>query len=262
MKNSKEFFGVLSDTEILKYIKKKQIIIDPFKKENLNNCSYDVTLGEYYFREKVNGLTIANPYSSMFNKQFWMGPLRARTVEELISSPKKLYNFISKRAKQYGLPGRYIKKARIELEKSFENISLKERIILIFPGEMILAHTNEFIGGRNSINTSMQTRSSWARSFIDVCRSAGWGDIGYINRWTMEITNHSHTKIIPLVVGRRIAQIVFLKSTTPLRIYGKDAGTKYQQGLTLRAIKKNWKPEMMLPRLFIDRDINHSNQSS
>ncbi len=33
--------------------------------------------------------------------------------------------------------------------------------------------------------------------------------IGYINRWTMEITNNSRHYAIPLVVGRRVAQIVF-----------------------------------------------------
>lgn len=33
--------------------------------------------------------------------------------------------------------------------------------------------------------------------------------MGYINRWTMEITNNSQHYSIPLVVGRRIAQIVF-----------------------------------------------------
>jgi deoxycytidine triphosphate deaminase len=79
-------------------------------------------------------------------------------------------------------------------------------------GETILAHTNEFIGGRETVTTMMKARSSMGRNFIEVCKCAGWGDIGYVNRWTMEITNNSRFYSIPLVVGRRIAQIVFFDS--------------------------------------------------
>jgi dCTP deaminase len=67
------------------------------------------------------------------------------------------------------------------------------------------------------------------RNFIEVCKCAGWGDIGYINRWTMEITNNSRYYSIPLVVGRRIAQIVFFDSdgTIGERSYTSSNG-KYQ----------------------------------
>src|SRR5690348_8641441 len=50
------------------------------------------------------------------------------------------------------------------------------------------------------------------KSLISVMQCAGWGDIGYVNRWTMEITNNSRHYSIPLVVGRRCAQIVFFDS--------------------------------------------------
>lgn len=58
-----------------------------------------------------------------------------------------------------------------------------DRIIWITPGETILAHTNEFIGGCKSVTTMMKARSSLGRNFIEVCKCAGWGDVGYINRW-------------------------------------------------------------------------------
>ena len=103
----------------------------------------------------------------------------------------------------------------------------------------------------------MKARSSMGRSFISVCKCAGWGDVGYVNRWTMEIQNTSNKYYIPLVVGRRIAQLVFFE-TGPIE--GKDYadGGKYQTGKTLAELKKNWKPEMMLPRLWQDRDIKKS----
>ena len=44
-------YSLLSDTAILRYLKEGKIIIEPFKRENLSTSSYDVTLGEYYYRE-------------------------------------------------------------------------------------------------------------------------------------------------------------------------------------------------------------------
>jgi dCTP deaminase len=122
------------------------------------------------------------------------------------------------------------------------------------PGETILGHTQEFIGGRDHITTMMKARSSLGRSFISVCKCAGWGDVGYINRWTMEIQNTSNKYYIPLIVGRRIAQIVFFE-TGPIQATDYAAGGKYQSEGTLAQLKKSWKPHMMLPQLYRDRDI-------
>jgi len=46
---------------------------------------------------------------------------------------------------------------------------------------------------------------------MSVCKCAGVGDVGYIARWTMEITNHSHATI-ELPVGLRVAQILFYEA--------------------------------------------------
>ena len=95
---------------------------------------------------------------------------------------------------------------------------------MLLPGETILAHTNEFIGGRDCVTTKMKARSSMGRYFIEVCKCAGWGDVGYINRWTMEITNNSKNYIIPLVVGRRIAQMIFFETGPILEKDYTDTG--------------------------------------
>lgn len=67
--------------------------------------------------------------------------------------------------------------------------------------------------------------------------SPGWGDIGYVNRWTLEITNNSRHYSIPLVVGRRIAQIVFFdtQGTLDSRSYADDG--KYQRTADMQALK-------------------------
>ncbi len=93
----------------------------------------------------------------------------------------------------------------------------------------------------------MHARSSIGRILVQVCKCAGWGDVGYFNRWTMEITNSS-SREMPLVVGTAIAQISF-HETTP-RLVGMDYGTSgnYQKSQTLEEVRSQWKTEMMLPK--------------
>jgi len=142
----------------------------------------------------------------------------------------------------------------------FQNLKPGDKVILVAPNETILAHTIEFIGGRNgtknlpAVTSEMRARSSIGRIGIAVCKCAGWGDVGYVNRWTMEITNFS-SSVIPLPVGLRIAQIIF-HSTSPVDSddqYFKKG--KYQDEFDLKFIKKKWKPSDMLPRLYEDRDL-------
>jgi dCTP deaminase len=114
--------------------------------------------------------------------------------------------------------------------------------IMIKPGDTILAHTIEVVGGRNGFTTSMRARSSIGRSCLSVCKCAGVGDVGFIAHWTMEVTNHSHA-IVSLPVGLRIAQILFYEVGQTLKHYHG----KYGQG--------EWTPMDMLPRLYNDWDL-------
>eukprot|EP00026_Physarum_polycephalum_P013937 Phypoly_transcript_14398.p2 GENE.Phypoly_transcript_14398~~Phypoly_transcript_14398.p2 ORF type:complete len:104 (+),score=8.59 Phypoly_transcript_14398:561-872(+) len=100
----------------------------------------------------------------------------------------------------------------------------------------------------------MKARSSMGRNFIEVCKCAGWGDVGYVNRWTMEITNNSRHYSIPLVVGRRIAQLVFFDSEGILDKSYEKSG-KYQTTDDLETLQKNWTPYDMLPKMYKDKEI-------
>lgn len=220
----------LSDKKIIEEIKKGDIVIQPFKKENLATSSYDVTLGEWFFRE--------HPHTD---------------------SDRRIYNFYNKAHTDYvwGTEPEHAQKASVVFKKydfDWEGIQPDDRIVLLEPGETILAHTQEFIGGKNHITTMMKARSSIGRNFIEVCKCAGWGDVGYINRWTMEITNNSRHYVIPLVVGRRIAQIIFFE-TGPILGDDYTKNGKYNASTNLSVVKKAWKPTMMLPRTYADRDI-------
>ena len=220
----------LSDKEILEHIKKGTVVIEPFNKRNLCTSSYDVTLGEWYFREQKNNYFLN--YYNIFNKKhtdaIWgTKPLRAEKARDIFKHVKDF---------------------------DYTGIAPDDKIILLEPGETVLAHTNEFIGGRKVVTTMMKARSSLGRNFIEVCKCAGWGDVGYTNRWTMEITNNSRHYAIPLVVGRRVAQIIFFETGEILESDYAKSG-KYQTSDKLSELKKAWKPESMLPRLYLDRDI-------
>jgi dCTP deaminase len=223
----------LSDKKILENKKSGDIIIEPFKIENLATSSYDVTLGEYYYREQRPeryNHDIFNIYSEKDMNHVWKGTdfKKAKKASEVF----KNYKF------------------------DFIGISPSDKVILLKPGETILAHTNEYIGGKNHITTMMKARSSMGRSFIEVCKCAGWGDVGYVNRWTMEITNNSRNYSVPLVVGRRIAQIVFFETGEINGVdYSEIKTSKYSSSTDMKILKKNWKPTDMLPKLYKDRDI-------
>ncbi len=215
---------VLSDKKILEAKEKGHIIISPYDERNLSTSSYDVTLGEFYYKPTTRLQDkVYNIYNEEQTKTFW-GEVR---------------------------------KAEYAASVMDETIGIKpkDRIILVHPGESILAHTIEFIGGRDHITTMMKARSSMGRQGISVALCAGWGDVGYINRWTLEIKNHNKHYTIPLVVGRRIAQLVFM-DTGPILDKGKDyaAKGKYQSSQLLEELQAEWKPEDMLPKLWKDRD--------
>lgn len=223
-------FSTLSDLRILSHIKSANIVISPFRKENLGTASYDVTLGEYYYREQVpqTGHGLYSPWSEKDVKRVWGSPQRAVFAKDYFA--------------QIGM-------------SIPDGIFPKDKVIVIPPQQTFLCHTIEFIGGKNTVTTMMKARSSLGRNFIEVCKCAGWGDVGYVNRWTMEITNNSSHYAIPLVVGRRIAQIVFFEVG---EILGKDYTVlgKYQTNDNLKKLQKEWEPSAMIPKMWKDREIN------
>lgn len=218
----------LSDKTILEQLERGDIVIEPFKRENLATSSYDVSLGETYFREQKpkNFSNVYNIYNQAHTEKVWgTEPLRAEPAKKVLNlSPEDM-----------------------------DGIHPDDTIIVLEPGETILAHTDEFIGGRKHITTMMKARSSLGRNFIEVCKCAGWGDVGYTNRWTMEITNNSRHYSIPLVVGRRIAQIIFFETGPILEKDYAETG-KYQNNVSVAELKSAWKPENMLPKLYRDRE--------
>lgn len=211
--------SVLSDSQIL-YHKDTtgNVVIEPFYPDQLNNTSYDVTLGKYYYSHNTDVyLPYCNPWNPDHLDAYWGDVKQAgviNTIEE---------------AKLYGC-------------------DIGDKIIIIKSQETILGHTNEFIGGRRSITTMMKCRSSLGRIGIKVCACSGWGDIGYIMPWTFEITNTSEVDIV-LIVGQKVAQIVFFTSSQCISSYEVNGTYQKISAENINAIMSSWTPQMMKPKL-------------
>jgi len=221
--------SVLSRPAIRDAIEAKEVLISPFDERQLGNCSYDVRLGEWYYLEQrgIPGASIINPYDPDSVKAMWGEPLKAHVNEE------------------HPLPG----------------IPVGTPFIRLAPGACALCHTEEFIGGIDStITTMMHGRSSIGRNFIQI-ECAGWGDIGFAQRWTMEVKNLSQHRHAILVPGRRVGQIIFFRTTGDASPYHQGGfGGKYQssdlRGKTHEQLLEEWSPNMMLPRAYLDWELS------
>ena len=79
---------LLSRNAILRHWKEGNIVIDPFDERKLKTVSYDVSLGEWYWREgNPDGrATLHNLYDEESTKQVWQGPYQAEGAHEVSMS--------------------------------------------------------------------------------------------------------------------------------------------------------------------------------
>lgn len=210
--------SVLCDAEILKELN-ESVLIEPFHKHHLSNSSYDVTLGSSYY---LMNSKFPFPYFCGWKpehvKAFWNEKPSVATIVETKSQ-----------AEEFG-------------------VEIGDQVIIVPPGQTILAHTNEFIGGVKNITTMMKARSSMGRICITVCKCAGWGDIGYVNRWTMEIENTASVPAV-LLVGEPVAQIIFFRTGNVTDSYETKGSYQTGSSTDFKSLRENWKPQDMLPRL-------------
>jgi len=219
--------SVFSNTDIKTALQSGQLVCHPYVPEHVNGSSLDVTLGEWYYKtERSNLGGVYNPFDPKAVARYFDGPHQAETCV--------------KWCEKHG-------------RKPFVGIPDDHPIIVLEPGERILAHTHEFVGVKGDATTTMQARSTWGRNGVAVCLDAGWGDPGYINRWTMEIYNMNQRDAVILPVGERIAQIVFYTTGKVESEYAALSG-KYQEdsATDLQKIIATWQPTQMLPRAYKD----------
>lgn len=93
---------------------------------------------------------------------------------------------------------------------------IKDNVVLL-PGLFYLGSTNEICGSEKFV-PMYEGRSSTARLGLQSHISAGFGDIGFINKWTLEINVLMPLKIYP---NFRIGQVYFydIKKDIKVELY-------------------------------------------
>ncbi|MDR0397815.1 MAG: deoxycytidine triphosphate deaminase [Candidatus Nomurabacteria bacterium] len=222
--------GVYSNTEIVQAIKDGTIVCTPFNSDHVAEASLDFTLGYYYYRQEYSD------WSKVYN------PFDVKDVERYFNGPREAEKHSAWCERHGQIP--------------FMNIPLDHPIIVLKPGERILAHTHEFVGIRAQGGAcEVRSRSSLGRNGVAVCFDSGWVDPGYINRLTLEVYNLNQHAPVVLPVGERIGQIVFHHTGPVEGSYEAGRGGisgKYQTSSNLDELIANWTPEKMLPRSYMD----------
>lgn len=224
--------SLLTKPALLRAINEGRIFVRPMDPEQVGNASIDLRLGDWIWRQSRTA-THLNPYEEQSTANMWGEvPKRCPSLGALLLESASL------------------------TRKMFAPARLEDRILLLHPGECVLAHTLEFVGGVDrKITTKMQARSSVGRNSISVCVDAGWGDIGYFNRWTMEIQNRNPHAWTFLICGTRICQMIFLEGEEIDMSDMYSLVGKYQTDGQLDGVMSSWKPEHMLPKMWNDREI-------
>ncbi|MDB5177838.1 MAG: deoxycytidine triphosphate deaminase [Candidatus Saccharibacteria bacterium] len=223
--------GVYSNTEIKAAIADGTIVSVPYNQDHVSEASLDFTLGHYFYKQEYQAESngVYNPFDETDVARYFKGPLEAMSHKD------------------------WCDKNEVKL---FDNIPEDHPIIVLQPGERILAHTHEFIGIRTHGGAcEVKSRSSWGRNGVAVCFDAGWVDPGYINRITLEIYNLNMHESVVLPVGERVGQLIFHHTGPVEGGYAEGRGGmsgKYQHTDNLDELIRTWEPSMMLPRAFKD----------
>ena len=225
--------SVYSNIEIKKAIADGTIVSVPYNENYVSQASMDFTLGHYFYKQEyAQDARIYNPFDQNDVARYFKGPLEA--------TAHKVW------CKQNGY-------------SLFANIPADQPIIVLRPGERILAHTHEFVGIRATGGAcEVKSRSSWGRNGVAVCFDAGWIDPGYINRVTLEIYNLNQHESVVLPVGERIGQIIFHRTGKVDGDYSNGrngVSGKYQHTSDLAELTRTWSPTQMLPRAYKDKRV-------
>jgi dCTP deaminase len=174
---------ILSDTEILKEINNKNIIIEPFDIHNLGTNSYDVHLGKYL-----------------------------ATYKDTVLDAKKHNEIIS-----------------------FE---IGEDGFVLQPNMLYLGVTAEYTEIHAHV-PFLEGKSSVGRLGIDIHATAGKGDVGFCNTWTLEI---SVSQPVRVYAGMPIGQLIFFVVEGKIdNYYNKKNNAKYTQRTDKPVESMMWK---------------------
>ncbi len=120
--------------------------------------------------------------------------------------------------------------------------------IVLFPGEVILATTREFVKLPRDVVCDLKLKSSLGRLWLNHSLS-GWVDCNFKGQITLELQNLGPYPR-RLATGMRVAQLVFMAmESAPEIAYGEEGRGNYQgQTGTTRAWTEDYFPRVSEPK--------------
>lgn len=118
-------------------------------------------------------------------------------------------------------------------------------VITLFPGEVVLATTQEFIKMPRDVVCDLKLKSSLGRLWLNHSLS-GWIDCGFSGQVTLELQNLGPYPR-ELKAGMRVAQLVFMGMSAPPNVAYGEGGKGHYQGQS--GATRSWSDDFFKPVL-------------
>ncbi len=117
-------------------------------------------------------------------------------------------------------------------------IEIPEEGYVLHPNTLYLSVTEEYTETHNSV-PFLEGKSSVGRLGIDIHATAGKGDVGFCNTWTLEI---SCTHPVRIYRGMPIGQLIYFGVEGEImNLYNKKKNAKYNERTTKPVESMMWK---------------------
>jgi dCTP deaminase len=121
---------------------------------------------------------------------------------------------------------------------TIEVFEIPEDGFILQPNTLYLGVTEEYTETHNSV-PFLEGKSSVGRLGIDIHATAGKGDVGFCNTWTLEI---SCTQAVKVYYGMPIGQLIYFKVSGEIEnYYNKKHNAKYNERTIYPVESMMWK---------------------
>ena len=119
-----------------------------------------------------------------------------------------------------------------------EHFEIPEEGLVLHPGKTYLGSTVEYTETRQFV-PFLEGKSSVGRLGIDIHATAGKGDVGFCNHWTLEI---SVCQSVRVYAGMPIGQLIYFKVEGDVDVdYSSKSSAKYNQRTPKPVESMMWK---------------------
>jgi dCTP deaminase len=121
---------------------------------------------------------------------------------------------------------------------TIQHFDIPEEGFVLKPGTLYLGVTQEYTETHATV-PFLEGKSSVGRLGIDIHATAGKGDVGFCNTWTLEI---SCTQAVRVYAGMPIGQLIYFKvEGNIINFYNKKSDAKYNTRTTRPVESMMWK---------------------